>query len=46
MTWADLNILPSYREGYPKVLLEGICVGPFRSGQAHADEPIDGGGTR
>ena len=38
MTWADLNILPSYREGYPKVLLEGICVGALPIG---SDTPMN-----
>ena len=27
MMWADLNILPSFREGFPKVLVEGMSVG-------------------
>lgn len=27
MTWADVNVLPSFREGYPKVLLEGMSAG-------------------
>lgn len=27
MTWADVNVLPSLREGFPKVLLEGMSAG-------------------
>jgi len=27
MASADVNVLASFREGYPKVLLEGICAG-------------------
>jgi glycosyltransferase involved in cell wall biosynthesis len=27
MGWADLNVLPSFREGYPKVLVEGMSAG-------------------
>ena len=27
MAWADVNVLPSLREGFPKVLLEGMSAG-------------------
>ncbi len=27
MGWADVNVLPSFREGFPKVVLEGISAG-------------------
>lgn len=38
MAWADLNVLPSFREGYPKVLLEGMSAGAL---PVAADRPVN-----
>ncbi len=38
MAWADLDVLPSFREGYPKVLLEGISAGAL---PVAADRPVN-----
>lgn len=38
MSRADLVVLPSYREGYPKVLLEGISAGAL---PVAADRPVN-----
>lgn len=38
MAWADLNVLASFREGYPKVLLEGISAGAL---PVAADRPVN-----
>lgn len=38
MAWADLNVLASFHEGYPKVLLEGISAGAL---PIAADRPVN-----
>lgn len=38
MQSADLNVLPSFREGYPKVLLEGMSAGAL---PIAADTPVN-----
>lgn len=38
MAWADLNVLASFREGYPKVLLEGMSAGAL---PVAADTPMN-----
>lgn len=38
MAWADLNVLASFREGYPKVLLEGMSAGAL---PVAADRPMN-----
>ncbi len=38
MVWADLNVLASFHEGYPKVLLEGISAGAL---PVAADRPVN-----
>lgn len=38
MAWADLNVLPTFHEGYPKVLLEGMAAGAL---PVASDTPVN-----